>query len=241
MFEKEGFNEMYKIVCSMMSRPESLAFREPVDWKGLGLVDYLSIVKQPMDLGTVKSKIEAEKYNSIEDIAFDVRLVWRNCMLYNRDGSEFYHLADKFARGFEEAYTALRRLEDSKADLERIPSVDEKLQLSYDIFKITNTDMARVLTMIEASCPSALSKKISTDEVLVNFDALTPRCFHEVNSFVLACFLNLSGNKKNKKRKVDASLGTGGGDSAAQSSNKELEGGVGSAAAEEKNGVDEAE
>ena len=95
--------------------------------------------------------------------------------------------------------------------------------------------------MIEASCPSALSKKISTDEVLVNFDALTPRCFHEVNSFVLACFLNLSGNKKNKKRKVDASLGSGGGDSAAQSSNKELEGGVGSAAAEEKNGVDEAE
>lgn len=88
MFEKEGFNEMYKIVCSMMSRPESLAFRAPVDWKGLGLVDYLTIVKQPMDLGTIKSKIEADKYNTIEDIAFDVRLVWRNCMLYNRDGSE---------------------------------------------------------------------------------------------------------------------------------------------------------
>jgi hypothetical protein len=49
---------------------------------------------------------------------------------------QFYHLADKFARGFEEAYTALRRLEDSKSDLERIPSVDEKMQLSYDIFKV---------------------------------------------------------------------------------------------------------
>lgn len=49
---------------------------------------------------------------------------------------QYYHLADKFARGFEEAYMALRRLEDSKSDLERIPSVDEKLQLSYDIFKV---------------------------------------------------------------------------------------------------------
>ena len=49
---------------------------------------------------------------------------------------QYYHLADKFARGFEEAYLALRRMEDSKADLERIPSVDEKLQLSYDIFKV---------------------------------------------------------------------------------------------------------
>eukprot|EP01032_Pedospumella_encystans_P000610 gene610-703_t len=169
----------------MISRPESSAFREPVDWKAMGLLDYLNIVKNPMDLGTIKTKIEASKYNSLDEIASDVRLVWRNCMLYNRDGSEYYHLADKFGRGFEEAFAALRRLEDSKSDLERIPSVDEKLQLSYDIFKITNTDTARVLTMIETACPNALSRKVSTDEVLINFDALTPRCFHEVNTFVL--------------------------------------------------------
>jgi hypothetical protein len=50
-------------------------------------------------------------------------------------------LADKFGRGFEEAFAALRRLEDSKADLERIPSVDEKLQLSYDIFKVNHERM----------------------------------------------------------------------------------------------------
>jgi hypothetical protein len=55
-------------------------------------------------------------------------------------------LADKFARGFEEAYTALRRLEDSKADLERIPSVDEKLQLSYDIFKVDSTRAMCIVT-----------------------------------------------------------------------------------------------
>lgn len=79
---------MYKIVCSMISRPESAAFRDPVDWKSMGLLDYLDIVKSPMDLGTVKSRIEASKYNSLEEIAADVRLVWRNCMLYNRDGSE---------------------------------------------------------------------------------------------------------------------------------------------------------
>jgi hypothetical protein len=88
MFEKEGFAEMYKIVCSMISRPESHAFREPVDWKNLGLLDYLDIVKNPMDLGTVKSRIEASKYDTLDEIAHDIRLVWRNCMLYNRDGSE---------------------------------------------------------------------------------------------------------------------------------------------------------
>lgn len=50
---KDGFLEMYKIILSFISRPESNAFRDPVDWKQLGLVDYPSIVKHPMDLGTL--------------------------------------------------------------------------------------------------------------------------------------------------------------------------------------------
>lgn len=79
---------MLKILLSIMSRRESFAFREPVDWKGLGLNDYLDIVKKPMDLGTIKNKIETNEYETIEDIANDIRLVWTNCMLYNRDGSE---------------------------------------------------------------------------------------------------------------------------------------------------------
>ncbi len=40
-------------------------------------------------------------YNKIDDVANDIRLVWTNCMLYNRDGSEFYHLASAFAKHFE--------------------------------------------------------------------------------------------------------------------------------------------
>jgi hypothetical protein len=85
---KEGFPEMLKIVCSILSRNESLVFREPVDWKGMNLWDYPEIVKDPMDLGTIKKKIENDEYEAVEDIANDIRLVWSNCMLYNRDGSE---------------------------------------------------------------------------------------------------------------------------------------------------------
>lgn len=86
--EKEGFKEMLKVVCSMLSRNECLVFRDPVDWKSLGLLDYPEIVLKPMDLGTIKKKIENADYGTVEDIATDVRLVWSNCMLYNRDGSE---------------------------------------------------------------------------------------------------------------------------------------------------------
>lgn len=90
-------------------------------------------------------------------------------------------------------------------DLDIIPTVEEKMQLSYDIFKVTNSDMARVLTIIEKSCPSALSRKLSADEVVLNFDAMTPRCFHEVNEYVVNCTLHSSSKKNKKKRPLSSS------------------------------------
>ena len=112
--------------------------------------------------------METKQYGSIEEIATDVRQVWQNCMLYNRDGSEYYHLAEQFSVGFENAYATLRRLDDSKKDMDRLPSLDERMQLSYDLFKLDNNEMCRVFTIIESACPSALCRKSSLDEVLIN-------------------------------------------------------------------------
>lgn len=86
--KSKDIKDIYKLICIMMSRTECEPFRVPVDWQGMGLIDYPEIVKSPMDLGTVKANIEGDKYLSVEDIAADVRLVWSNCMLYNSTGSE---------------------------------------------------------------------------------------------------------------------------------------------------------
>ena len=70
-----------------------------------------------------QKRLESNEYGSIEEVAADVRLVWTNCMTYNQvlrplncrclfvydisviqDGSEYYQLADTFARKFEERY-----------------------------------------------------------------------------------------------------------------------------------------
>jgi hypothetical protein len=42
------------------------SFREPVAWEAMGLVDYLTIVKTPMDLGTVKSKLDSREYKKFD-------------------------------------------------------------------------------------------------------------------------------------------------------------------------------
>ena len=43
-----------------------------------GLYDYTSVIKKPMDLGTVKKNISSGKYKTVHEAADDVRLVWTN-------------------------------------------------------------------------------------------------------------------------------------------------------------------
>ena len=100
---------MGKIVNTLMQMPDSADFREPVDWRGLGLDDYPRVIAKPMDLGTVKQKIErkpgAGGYRTVNACVADIRLIWRNCKRYNGEGSDFYALADRLSKRFEELFS----------------------------------------------------------------------------------------------------------------------------------------
>ena len=70
-------------------------FQTPVDWKALGIPDYPTIIKRPMDLGTVWSQLESGHYSCARDVAADVELVWANAMTYNMDDSWIHQAASK--------------------------------------------------------------------------------------------------------------------------------------------------
>jgi len=86
-------DEAKRILNALKKNPNAYIFLEPVDWKGLGLSDYLKVVKNPMDLGTVGTKLANDQYSSIDAFFDDVNLIWTNCMLYNADGSEVFKMA----------------------------------------------------------------------------------------------------------------------------------------------------
>jgi hypothetical protein len=100
--------KMHEIVDGFLARPDSGPFREPVDWRGLELDDYPEIVKHPMDLGTVKRKLERHEYGTAAECAYDIKLIWRNCQKYNAEGSEFWILAKSFIRRFEDLFRKVR-------------------------------------------------------------------------------------------------------------------------------------
>ena len=58
-------------------------FTSPVDWKKYNLLDYPTIVTNPMDLGTIKSNLNAGLISNFDEFCSLVRLVFRNCYAYN--------------------------------------------------------------------------------------------------------------------------------------------------------------
>ena len=80
-------------VKEVRKHKDAAPFLDPVDWKSLGIKDYPTIIKRPMDLGTVMKRLEAGQYSSVLDVASDVDLVWSNAMTYNQDESYVYAIA----------------------------------------------------------------------------------------------------------------------------------------------------
>lgn len=61
-------------------------FIAPVDTIKLGLPDYFKIIKRPMDLGTVKKRLENNYYWSAKECMEDIDQMFQNCYLYNTEG-----------------------------------------------------------------------------------------------------------------------------------------------------------
>ncbi|KAM9545792.1 bromodomain-containing protein 3-like isoform 2-T9 [Salvelinus alpinus] len=76
-------------------------FYKPVDAEALELHDYHEIIKHPMDLSTVKKKIDSQDYQDAQSFATDVRLMFSNCYKYNPPDHEVVAMARKLQDVFE--------------------------------------------------------------------------------------------------------------------------------------------
>ncbi|XP_004294084.1 PREDICTED: transcription factor GTE4-like isoform 2 [Fragaria vesca subsp. vesca] len=91
----------------LMKHKHGWVFNKPVDAKGLGLHDYYKIVKHPMDLGTVKSRLDKNWYKTAAEFAEDVRLTFNNAMLYNPKEQDVHVMAALLLKLFEEKWAAI--------------------------------------------------------------------------------------------------------------------------------------
>ncbi|XP_076061994.1 bromodomain-containing protein 2-like isoform X2 [Oratosquilla oratoria] len=75
-------------------------FRQPVDAVKLSLPDYHKIIKHPMDLGTIKKRLENKYYWSAKECIQDFHTVFTNCYVYNKPGENVVMMAQILERVF---------------------------------------------------------------------------------------------------------------------------------------------
>ncbi|KAJ0989358.1 hypothetical protein J5N97_007714 [Dioscorea zingiberensis] len=103
----QAFKSCSSLLAKLMKHPHGWVFNTPVDVKGLGLHDYHTIIKQPMDLGTIKSRLTKNWYKSPREFAEDVRLTFQNAMTYNPKGQDVHVMAEQLSQLFEERWPAI--------------------------------------------------------------------------------------------------------------------------------------
>merc|ERR1719470_786839 len=65
------------------------------------------VIKKPMDLGTVKTKMEGREYRTPAEFAIDMRLIFTNCYKYNPPEHDVVAMARKLQDVFEMRYARI--------------------------------------------------------------------------------------------------------------------------------------
>ncbi|TYH20279.1 hypothetical protein ES288_A05G418500v1 [Gossypium darwinii] len=123
--KKQGGGEFThgSLLERLMKHKHGWVFNSPVDVKGLGLHDYYSVIKHPMDLGTVKTRLGKNWFKSPREFAEDVRLTFQNAMTYNPKGQDVHVMAEQLSKIFEGKWASI------EADYIR----DMRLAVEYDV------------------------------------------------------------------------------------------------------------
>lgn len=101
------FNACVSLLEKLMKHKHGWVFNTPVDVEGLCLHDYHSIIRHPMDLGTVKTRLNKNWYKSPKEFAEDVRLTFHNAMTYNPKGQDVHIMAEQLLKIFEDRWVVI--------------------------------------------------------------------------------------------------------------------------------------
>ena len=167
-------------------KPESTPFKEPVDYEDLGLNDYPKVVKRPMDLATIRKKLQTSKYHSLRSFHSDLKLIWANCRAYNESSSSITLQANELERSvaeFVEHYNSLERGQwRTLGDPERV-TLEEKMEMVMDVRELQRTDLMEVGKIVKAEVPSAF-EQLDSDRFRLKLDNISRTAFLRIHSFI---------------------------------------------------------
>lgn len=207
----EDMKKIDKIFAVLEADNQAYDFLEPVDYVGLGILDYPQIIKTPMDLGTVKTKLKDNKYKTFQEFLSDIDLIWTNCKTYNMAGSEIVKMAIHCEKVFKKQmekqfknYIGVKERVLKNTIKEEVNenglNMDEKMNLADKIRVLSNEGLTQVVKLIQKECPKGI-EDIDSEKLQIKIDLLDHRTYLLLMDTIENSLNNPSGDSNNTDKK----------------------------------------
>lgn len=169
----DGLRKCEQILNMLTAHRSANPFLEPVDFIGLQLDDYPIIVKEPMDLSTVRKRLRNREYKSAGQFAADVRKIWQNSFLYNQKFSPIYNMTVEMSEYFERLNRELNDASSSAMDDELTSSLKREASNKPKEFslKIGTKPSQPQKPVVEK--PMTLEEKLALSQMIKSMRPLT--------------------------------------------------------------------
>lgn len=151
------------LLKKLMAHEHAWVFNTPVDIAKLNIPDYFTVIKHPMDLGTIKGKLASGVYSSPLEFFADARLTFSNAMTYNPPGNDVHIMADSMKRFFEARWKAIEK----KLPVNSSQSIPDKseVQEETEVVKPTAPSKKRKLSpLLHAVVPEPVKPRMTDEE-----------------------------------------------------------------------------
>ncbi|KAL6738933.1 hypothetical protein Aduo_012429 [Ancylostoma duodenale] len=144
-----------EILDRLSEKDKEKVFAAPVTLDG-----YKDYIKHPMDLSTMRKKVEKGKYDSIAALRTDVLLMTDNCEKFNVENSYFLQYGRKFRKI---ALQLLDKEEDRERTLEKLLSCEPEESILAEVSRVGLYDVLEAdISKEESEQESDLDKKKRT-------------------------------------------------------------------------------
>ncbi|PJF17797.1 hypothetical protein PSACC_02405, partial [Paramicrosporidium saccamoebae] len=92
------------LLNELQSHPAAWPFLKPVD--GEEVSSYYTVIREPMDLASMDSKLEGDQYKTLPEFIADFNLVVQNCRLFNDPDTSYCKNATNLEKFFQERLRA---------------------------------------------------------------------------------------------------------------------------------------
>ena len=200
----DDIKKLEKVFTSIEADPQAYDFLEPVDYVALNILDYPSIIKTPMDLGTVKSNLKDKKYPTFLEFLSDIDLIWTNCRTYNMAGSEIVKMANDCEKAFkkliEKQFKNYMSKSSSKNEIEDNDStltMEQKMKLTDKIRVLSNEGLTQVVKLIMKECPKGI-EDVDSEKLQIKIDLIDHKTYTQLLETIDNCMKDNDKDKSNK-------------------------------------------